>query len=166
MEELGNLGDFVGGIAVVVTLIYLAIQVRQNTLALKASSWQEVVAGTRQAARLRGSPEMARAFAVGLASYPDMDDGNRARFSTQVTDEALNFQSIYALYQSKQLAEPVYNAYLVWFAAIIATPGGTAWWEVIGRPIFVPDMVAAIDRRLAAGGLPDIRAMPGYDVPR
>ena len=29
--ELGALGEFVGAIAVVVTLIYLAIQIRQNT---------------------------------------------------------------------------------------------------------------------------------------
>jgi hypothetical protein len=28
---LGNLGDFIGGLAVVVTLIYLTLQVRQNT---------------------------------------------------------------------------------------------------------------------------------------
>jgi hypothetical protein len=28
LEDLGNLGDFLGGIGVVVTLLYLAIQVR------------------------------------------------------------------------------------------------------------------------------------------
>lgn len=53
LDTLGNLGDFVGGIAVVITLIYLAVQVRQNTSALKAASWQEVVSGAREAAKLR-----------------------------------------------------------------------------------------------------------------
>ena len=37
LEALGNLGDFVGGIAVVVTLIYLALQVRQNNEQLHES---------------------------------------------------------------------------------------------------------------------------------
>jgi len=32
ISELGSLGEFIGSIVVVITLIYLAIQVRQNTL--------------------------------------------------------------------------------------------------------------------------------------
>jgi hypothetical protein len=35
--ELGALGEFVGAIAVVVTLIYLAVQIRQNTNAMEES---------------------------------------------------------------------------------------------------------------------------------
>ncbi len=31
IQELGAIGELIGGIAVVVTLIYLAVQVRQNT---------------------------------------------------------------------------------------------------------------------------------------
>ncbi len=35
--ELGALGEFVGAIAVVATLVYLAIQIRQNTRAMEES---------------------------------------------------------------------------------------------------------------------------------
>lgn len=35
--ELGALGEFVGAIAVVITLAYLAIQIRQNTRAMEES---------------------------------------------------------------------------------------------------------------------------------
>ena len=38
LEELGNLGDFIGGIAVLVTIAYLAIQIRQNTDQVKIGS--------------------------------------------------------------------------------------------------------------------------------
>jgi hypothetical protein len=37
-QLLGNFGEFVGAIAVVLTLVYLAFQIRQNTLALKTQS--------------------------------------------------------------------------------------------------------------------------------
>jgi hypothetical protein len=37
LTELGALGEFVGAIAVVVTLVYLAIQIRQNTQAMAES---------------------------------------------------------------------------------------------------------------------------------
>ena len=36
-EILGNFGEFVAAIAVVITLGYLALQVRQNTRALQSS---------------------------------------------------------------------------------------------------------------------------------
>ena len=38
IAELGAIGEFVGSIAVLVTLIYLAVQIRQNTKALSAAS--------------------------------------------------------------------------------------------------------------------------------
>ena len=34
LEDLGNFGEFVGAIAVVVSMIYLAMQVRRNTQSL------------------------------------------------------------------------------------------------------------------------------------
>ncbi len=39
---LGDLGDFVGAVAVVVTLVYLTVQLRQNTAALRSNSWQAI----------------------------------------------------------------------------------------------------------------------------
>ncbi len=36
-QLLGNYGEFVGAIAIVITLVYLAIQVRQNTRMMRAS---------------------------------------------------------------------------------------------------------------------------------
>ena len=38
--ELGAIGELVGGIAVIATLVYLALQVRQNTSAIRATSAQ------------------------------------------------------------------------------------------------------------------------------
>lgn len=38
-ESLGNIGDFIGGIGVIITLIYLAYQIRQNTNSIRVSSF-------------------------------------------------------------------------------------------------------------------------------
>jgi hypothetical protein len=42
--DLGDLEDFLGGIGVVVTLAYLAIETRQNTKEVRAASLDSVVA--------------------------------------------------------------------------------------------------------------------------
>jgi len=36
--ELGALGDLIGGVAVILTLLYLAVQVRHNTISLQTSA--------------------------------------------------------------------------------------------------------------------------------
>ena len=42
-QMLGNYGEFIGAIGVVVTLGYLAIQIRQNTKALRVSAYADFV---------------------------------------------------------------------------------------------------------------------------
>ena len=47
LEDLGNIGEFVAAVAVVVSLIYLAVQIRDNTRSLQAASLQSVLDGQR-----------------------------------------------------------------------------------------------------------------------
>jgi len=43
LELLGNLGDFIGGIAVVVTIGYLSLQMRSQTIANRRSTFQDLL---------------------------------------------------------------------------------------------------------------------------
>ena len=54
-QLLGNYGEFIGAVAVVVTLVYLAAQIRQNTKQLASSSLQALAdrAENRPAASFR-----------------------------------------------------------------------------------------------------------------
>jgi hypothetical protein len=165
LEILGNLGDFVGGIAVVATLVYLSVQVRQNTVAIEASSRQQIVSGYRDANRLWLHPGAARAYSEGLRRFPDMEFEQINLFNTLFSDQALFFQGAFALHETGQLEEETYRAYLDWFASNVATPGGSAWWEQIGRPIFMARMVNAVDARLAGGSLHDLLATPSFRDP-
>ncbi len=161
IESLGAIGDFVGGIAVLVTLVYLAVQVRQNTAALKTASRQEVVAGYREFNRLQLMTGRSDEYARGLRHYPDLPFGDRSAFSGIINDLALFMQGAFALHESGALEDETYHAYLDWFACNLATPGGAAWWREIG-PFFAPRMVAAVDARLARGDLPDITKLPSF----
>jgi hypothetical protein len=37
IQDLGAIGEFVGAIVVVVTLVYLVLQIRQNTLSIRSN---------------------------------------------------------------------------------------------------------------------------------
>lgn len=46
VETLGHLGDFIGGLAVIASLLYLAVQIRQNTRAVRSSSYHQAAEQT------------------------------------------------------------------------------------------------------------------------
>ncbi len=150
LEALGNMGDFVGGIGVVATLIYLAVQIRQNTRAMKMASRQEIVAGARDWNRMFLDPRIAAAYERGLQAYPEIDAEAHAQFRSVMHDLALFMQGAFAMWESGALEDETYRAYLDFFVSHLGTVGGAAWWDT-ARPIYMSRMVASFDDRLRQG---------------
>ena len=48
IQDLGAIGEMIGAIAVVITLMYLASQINQNTVAVKASAMQSLAVATSE----------------------------------------------------------------------------------------------------------------------
>jgi hypothetical protein len=60
LNDLANLGQVIGALAVVISLIYVAFQIRQNTNAIRSATTQTVHALVRVArARLRARGAVA-----------------------------------------------------------------------------------------------------------
>ena len=156
-DALGALGEIAGAIGVIVTLIYLAVQIRANTIATQTASRQDVARDYQQISNLHLDPRTAKAFRAGLWDYPNMPDEDRVLFATVVNNEALFFQGLYAQFENGQLEPETYGAYLLWFSSVISTPGGKEWWEDTARPIFLGRMLEAVDTRIRQGQLPNIR---------
>ena len=81
LEGLGNLGDFIGGIAVVITLIYLTSQVRQSTSAMLMASRQAISSAYRAQNDHLGDPHVSEAYAVGLRDFPHMPSDQKRVFA-------------------------------------------------------------------------------------
>jgi hypothetical protein len=73
LEDLSNIGEFVAAVAVVVSLIYLAVQIRQNTRTVKLASLQTVqekyVVRTRMTAE---SERLAGIIRRGINRFNDL----------------------------------------------------------------------------------------------
>jgi hypothetical protein len=81
INTLAAWGEFLGGIAVVASLIYLASQIRQNSKLLRASTasatTQNVFSGS---AMIVQDPEVARIFWAGILDRDSLPEGDRQRF--------------------------------------------------------------------------------------
>ncbi len=67
LQDLGNIGEFVAAIATLITLIYLAAQIRQNTRAVRSASLDSV-ATSNKALQLTWHSMLQSAFGSLLAS--------------------------------------------------------------------------------------------------
>ncbi|MCZ6719870.1 MAG: hypothetical protein O6944_12065 [Gammaproteobacteria bacterium] len=66
---IGAIGELVGGAAVIATLIYLAVQLRQNTKGIRAQSYYNVVSGKNALYReLAANKELFNIIGQGRAA--------------------------------------------------------------------------------------------------
>jgi hypothetical protein len=81
ITTLAAWGEFIGGIAVVVSLIYLASQIRQNSKLLRASTASATAQTQTTAAVLQAQdPDVARIFWDGIQDRASLSESDRRRF--------------------------------------------------------------------------------------
>lgn len=78
--EIGAIGEFVGAIAVVVTLVYLAIQMRQNTNALKLNVARSVTEELQDMFSLAASNRALAEIIVKASGQSEWQGVERARY--------------------------------------------------------------------------------------
>jgi hypothetical protein len=137
LDALGNIGDFVGGIAVVVTLAYLAVQIRQNTRHVRqsvelarATSIKGANATEPSMLAIAQDPELARIFRAGLADYSSLAGDESLRFTmvlgAMVSSIAVQIteQMMLGIHESDSIGDQVLA-----LKRFLATPGGREWWK-------------------------------------
>lgn len=123
--ELGALGEFVGAIAVVATLVYLAIQIRQNTQAMeesrrlalaqtyqmRADALQEML--VRAADSQHIGPIISRLTRGGypedIAPLEQLDAEERSRFRLWQIAQHTHWDNMYYQWQQGFLEEEYYR---------------------------------------------------------
>lgn len=136
LDSLAKLGEFIGGFFVVVSLVYLAHQVRQNTRSLRSENYARVLErmSTVQS-RLSADGELNRIVAVG-AEHPDqLTRAERLRFSWAMYELFGAVEFMYLQYREDALPESVWQRWessLVWW---LSHPGMQAWWAAKPAPL-------------------------------
>jgi hypothetical protein len=156
LEAMGNVGEMLGGLAVVVSLIYLAMQLRQNTNQVRSATYQSIVAAAAACnVTITQSKELARILRLGSLDTAQLDEDERVQFSflcSQFFDifENLFLQHLHGVIDD-DFWEPRARAYL----ALFETEGfAQAWRE---RHVdYSRSFQSYVSERLAVPGDSDI----------
>jgi hypothetical protein len=145
LSELADIGELVGGVAVVASLIYLALQVRQNTRAVRGSTlhlntdlWASVFL------RLPDQ-ETAQAYIAGMSGRADIKPLHYTQFFFICKAMFLALEDQFYQAREGTLDGEIYAAYERATAAqLLAFRGFRLWWAQT-RSTFSVSFVERID---------------------
>ncbi len=156
IQDLGSVGELIAAIATVATLGYLAIQIRQNTLALKSSSFHGVTDSFNQINNTIAHDEsLARIFRLGSQDLEQLTEDEQVRFSFMFLSAFRIFETLY--YQSlHQIGEAqLWEAEKTTMVALLSGSGTRAWWH--SNPLsFTPTFREFVEREI----LPQVPETP------
>jgi hypothetical protein len=100
LDAIGNIGDFVGGIGVVLTLLYLAGQIRQNTRSIRVSAFEAAQRDLSEAIDLLASdPELIRIYFDGNRDFESFSQDDRRRYACFMSGFMRRYETI--VYQTR-----------------------------------------------------------------
>ncbi len=150
IQDWGSIGELIGAIATVATLVYLAIQIKRNTLIAKTSALQSMLDGGRDRTvkQITGSAELADIVGRGLSSLDSLEEGEKLRLYFFVIEQTLQMQNVMQFHDNKLISFIDYQAWLDWTTAILRTPGGKALWPQVSI-VITPDISKVLEDELS-----------------
>ena len=149
IQDLGSIGELIAALATVVTLVYLATQIRQNTNQLKGEAIREIN-NTEQdlVHRIRDNPEMFSTLMRALIDWHGVDAKEQARTHLYLYSYTRWLETCWNLQEQKALDKKIYDSRELFIVGIIGNPkGGRVWWEM-WKELYDPDFVAHLDSAL------------------
>lgn len=165
---IGALGEILGAVGVILTLCYLATQVRQARIVVRQEAERELIdQNTSVISWISESPERSSLWMRGIADDPSLRPEELGQFRAFLFQLILLWQRLHHLDESLALNDP-------WFAEqskrvraeMVGSPGFKSWMEVRAHWL-EPEFRAVLEREIAES--PGYRALgvserPGSSV--
>ena len=146
LSDLGNLGDFLGGVGVIVTLVYLAIQIRRNTYAVRSASLDSAYAAHMEFQRTVWSDsELNKLWFDGLLGKRELSDTERERFLFMVISCARLWEGAYFKVNEGSLESKAWVGLNEELAGVFAFPGVQPYWTDIVRGMCAKEFVEFVE---------------------
>lgn len=157
-EAVGTVAEVVGAIGVIVSLIYVATEIRQNTAqveeGIRVQYLAQLDASFQNFSRLRllvaGDHEAARIWEQGIQDPLALDTVELSRFEALLNEYLFASQLVFMRVQEGQMYEEIWHNMLFSLVPLVERPGIAAYW-VRWRGGFSADFVSAVEQASAAG---------------
>jgi hypothetical protein len=128
-DAIGAVGEIVGAIAVVVTLIYVSKEIRQGARSVAIGALRDTTAQWNQwSEMLAGSPDLAAIVTKGNSAYESLTDAESLRYGAYIQSFFDNVESYRVLVRDHKIDKDLDVLESI-VARRIVIPGFAAWWS-------------------------------------
>jgi hypothetical protein len=145
LDALGNIGEFLGSVGVLVSLVYLAIQIRKSTETERTATYRSIVSDFgRLNESLASDPELLSLFARGMEDFDVLEAEQKARISQIFYVLFRSFENMYYQHRMGYLDEEIWTGWKRLSLAYFKRPGFQLWWS-IRRDVFSESFVEFLE---------------------
>ena len=144
-DAIGAVGEIIGALAVVVSVVYLAAQVRKQTTESRLTA-------TRELSRLYNETldhafqekEFSSLYLSALQNYDDIPREDRYRVAMYIQKCCRMFEQHFVHIRRQKVDQMFVDSINLSFQEWLTFPGIQRWWE-LSRDLFVPEFREYVD---------------------
>lgn len=159
LSEVTGIAEIIGSIGIIASLVFVGLQVRQNTHQVEAASYQTGIAYIDAINNLATDPDTAELVIKGLKDFEALSQVEKARFDGIVYNVMNKFFLARQVYLQGSLARSDYETYEDLLARILRSPGAALWFAKT-RYILPKDVTSVVDSILQR--YPSVEPMSDY----
>jgi hypothetical protein len=150
LQDLGSVGELIAAVATVITLLYLAVQIRQNTRAVRGSAIQGMTETSQF--ELHWAHELAAVWTKSIERPAELTSAEAWSLNAWLRAALVARQNEFFQYRMGLLDAEIWAASQGIIRIILSSPWTRNWWDVSGRGGLSPAFVSHIE------SLPDLEA--------
>lgn len=154
LEQLSALAQVVASIGVVVSLVFVGLQIKQNTGELQRNEHNSTMAQwTVIRMAIAQNRDIAELMTAGLHGESTLDAADQLRLEQMLSEQAWASFHIWDRTQRGVFPRGTFELTAgVLLSDVLGTVRGSAWWRSAKHKGFIPAFVADVDAVLARGG--------------
>ena len=149
LEQIYFIGQTISAIAVVLSLIYVGLQIKQNTTATQTASSQAYISDILDIGGIiNSSPNLADVLHKGARGLSSLEGGDLIRFMSYTDIVFITYQSLHLQWQKGTLDKTLLDIQKQINAGLLQHEGHQDWWK-LRRHWFNPEFQNYIDEIIA-----------------
>ena len=138
IEQLGSTGEFIAALATLATLVYLAVQIRQNTASVRSASAQQILQGIAEFNQfLSSDPSLVGLWLRGLGDPDALSEQEWLRFLAVASSFVLRMELMFINHREGLLPVQIWEAQVNSMRHMFAMPAMQRWFSEFGSMVHV-----------------------------
>ena len=146
-NAIGAIGEVVGATGVIATLIYLSVQIRQNTKAVRGAALDAIT--ERKQFELKWSSEIAGAFRKSIETPETLTDEESWQLTEWMTAAFVARQNEYFQFKNGLIDAETWSASEKIIRMCLSSAWSKAWWQEFAPSAFSEPFIDLVDTIVA-----------------